>query len=73
MSRPFRRYCFTLGIKLGKSLKEIMELDSSEIMEWMAYDLSETEGFYEKWEVEKTKDLTHEQQAEMFKALLGKR
>lgn len=38
----------------------------------MAYDLSNTEDFHKKLELDKTKDLTPEKQAEIFKALLGK-
>lgn len=75
MCHPFRRYCFFLGEKLGKSLKEIQALDSAEITEWMAYDLTNDETWLEKYkqeqELERQRAMSDQEKARLFKQLLG--
>ena len=73
MCRPFRNYCYMLAEKLGMSVKRLLtEMDSNEIAEWMAFDLSRTEEFQERWEKEKSKNLSDQEYAARFKALLGR-
>ncbi len=75
MRHPFRRYCFCLGEKLGKSINEIMALDAKEISEWMAYELTLNQEwmdrFNEKQELERQKTISVQERADMFKKLLG--
>lgn len=75
MRHPFRRYCFFLGEKLGKSLEEIQALSSAEITEWMAYDLTSNEkwitNYEQEKELEKQRAMSGEQKAQLFKKLLG--
>lgn len=62
-----------LAEKLGMSVKRLLtEMDSNEIAEWMAFDLSRTEEFQERWEKEKSKNLSDQEYAARFKALLGR-
>lgn len=64
MSRPFRRYCFGLAERLGMSLKELYKTHSGdEIMEWMAYDLTNSEDF--KAECKKEKELEESRNMDM--------
>lgn len=75
MRRPFRRYCFHLAEKLGKTLKEILALDSSEITEWMAFDMTLDDEWQKKYkddlEFERTANISAQEKAELFKKLFG--
>jgi hypothetical protein len=71
MGRHFRRYCFYLAEKLKMSVSQIMELDSREISEWMAYDLTNNPEWVQKYnkqlELDKFAELSVEDQASAFK------
>lgn len=75
MRRPLRKFFFILAEKLGKSVKEILEMDSSEISEWSAYCLTQNDTWlatYRKGvELERQANMTNEERAIMFKRLLG--
>lgn len=73
MGRPFRYYCFSLAEKLHLTIDELLnKLDSNEISEWMAYDLSKTEKFQDKIEAERqakeSAEMTGKQKASLFKS-----
>lgn len=54
MSRPFRRYLFGLAERLGVTVKELLSrMDSQEISEWWAYDLTNTPDFKKKYNEQK--------------------
>lgn len=75
MSHPFRRYCFSLGERLGKSLNEVLQLSSLELSEWMAYDLTReekwSENYNKKQELERQKSMSNQERADLLKQLLG--
>lgn len=71
MGLPFRRYCFSLAAKLGKTLDEVLAMDANDIAEWMAYDLTNDEKFIEMYKAEQTKNMSEEEYSATFKALLG--
>lgn len=72
MSRPFRRYCFSLARELKMTVSDLLnKMSSSEISEWMAYDLTLEEGFKEKYDREMKEEaqrkLDAEERARMFR------
>lgn len=69
MCHPFRRFCFILAEKLGKSLSEIMHMDSAEIMEWMAYVTTCNQDWVKSYEDNQKLDIAKKQSAKN-KALL---
>lgn len=74
MRRHFRRYCFSLAERLRMSVKELLDkLDSDEISEWMAYDLTNNPEWRAKWdkdlELEHSKNMTSEEKLNAFKRL----
>lgn len=75
MRHPFKRYCFFLAEKLGKSLDDVMKLSSTEISEWMAYDMTNDEVWVKKVEDEaerkRQQELPMQRRADMMKKLLG--
>ena len=75
MSHPFKRYCFFLADKLGKHVHEIMELNSSEISEWMAYDLTNSEKWVKDYnkqqELERQRAMSNQDRALLFKQLFS--
>lgn len=75
MCHPYRRYCFFLAEKLKKSLFEIQELNSSEIAEWMAFDITKDEKWLENYdkqqELKRQREMSAEDKAKMMKQLLG--
>lgn len=75
MRHPFKRYCFALAEKLGKSLDEILALGSDEITEWMAYDMTTNDEWLEEhnkqMELAQQKRMSDEAKAQMFHAMLG--
>lgn len=74
MGRPFRRFCFTLAEKLGKSYSEIEQLSSKELSEWMAYFQTQDEkwltNYYNELDAEKQR-ADPEYAAMKLKAILG--
>lgn len=79
MGRHFRRYCFHLADKLKMTVKRLLEeVDSKEISEWMAYDMTNNPewaaNYKRQQELEMSKQMTHEQKLAAFKRLFrGKR
>lgn len=75
MSRPLRRFCFSLAEKLGKSVKEIFALDSAELSEWVAYYMTQNEPWVARYktqlELERQESLSPEQLAAEFKKSFG--
>lgn len=75
MRHPFRRYCFILGEKLGKTLDEIMSLSSTEISEWMAYDQTKDDKWVKEYnkeeELKRQREMSWKDRGSMFKALFG--
>lgn len=71
MCRPFRRYCVALAERLGKSISEVMQLDSSEVSEWMAYDLTLDEKWCDEYQLEQQKKLATQSKINLFKQLIG--
>lgn len=74
MDRPFRRYLFGLAERMGVSVKELLsKMDSQEISEWWAYDLSRTPEFlkryHEQKEAEAQAKLTRDELKSRFKQL----
>lgn len=49
MRRPFRRYCFYLGEKLGMTLVEVEAMSGQEISEWMAYDRTNDDEWMQEY------------------------
>lgn len=76
MHQHFRRYCFHLAAKLKMSVRTLLnEMDSLEIAEWMAYDLTCSDEWKEQYDKErqreKSKEMSDEETLAAFKALLG--
>lgn len=76
MNCHFRRYCFYLASQLKMTVRELLEkLDSRELAEWMAYDMTQNTEWQKSYQVEKeleeSKKMTDMQQLQAFKALLG--
>lgn len=75
MRHPFKRYCFFLAEKLGKTLTEVMSLSSTEISEWMAFDLTNNENWQEEYkkqaEIARQRSLDNEEKAKLFQQLFG--
>ena len=74
MSRHFRRYCFMLADRLKMTVSRLLdELDSSEIAEWMAYDMTCDKDWIAKYnrekELERTKSLSQEERLKIFKQI----
>jgi len=70
------RYLFKLSYKLGIPKNRLAaDMSVPDVVEYMAYDLSQNEEFLKKVqkekEIEASKKLTPEQYADKFKALLG--
>lgn len=76
MRQPFRRYCFFLGEKLGRTLEEILAMDNTEICEWMAYDLANNEEWQKKYlhekEMERQRNLPAKDRVALLKNLFNK-
>lgn len=75
MRRPFRRYCYFLAERLGKTLSEVMELSSMEITEWMAFDMTKDDEWLKEYNKDKElaaqREMSNEQKAKLFRSLLG--
>lgn len=74
MHRQFRRYCFYLADRLKMSVKKLLkELDSHEIAEWMAYDLTNNKDWLGKYqkeiELEASRQMSQEDKVAAFKRL----
>lgn len=74
MHRQFRRYCFYLADRLKMSVKKLLkELDSHEIAEWMAYDLTNNKEWISKYnkqlELEASRQMSQEDKVAAFKRL----
>lgn len=74
MGRHYRRYCFHLAERLKMSVKELtLKLDSHEISEWMAFDLTREENWIKSYkkqlELEQSKEMTNEEKLKAFKRL----
>ncbi len=72
MTRQFRRYCFSLAERLGMTVKRLLDtMDSQEISEWMAFDLTNNEewlkAYNQQREMELDKQRTDEQRLAAFK------
>jgi hypothetical protein len=76
MGRPFRVYSMSLVERLGfKTLDNMYnEMDSTDIMEWMAYDMIKNPEVRERLEkeisIEYQKTFTAEQEADAMRAML---
>ena len=76
MDLPYRRYCYHLASRLKMSVKRLMdELDSREIANWMAYDMTNDDKWLEKYnkerELELSRQMSDEEKLIAFKKLLG--
>ncbi len=76
MHRHFRRYCFRLAEKLKMSVNQVLTtMDSTEITEWMAYDLTCSEEWLKAYEKEKeleaSREMSDEQRLDTLKQMLG--
>jgi hypothetical protein len=76
MSRPLRRYLFSLAERLSMPVKELEQtLTLDEVAEWLAYDLSNSDewlaAYMRQKELEASRKLSREQQIIAFKRLLG--
>lgn len=76
MTRPVRRYALHLSLKLHIPVNELlMRIDSVELAEYMAWDLLQTEEFQERYkkeqEREESRQLSADEYAAKFKALIG--
>lgn len=74
MGRQFRRYCYNLAERLGLSVKELLEkLDSHELSEWMAYDMTNNSEWQAKYarekELEQSRSMAPEDKLKAFKRL----
>lgn len=75
MGRPFRHYLFRLAERFGMPVREVLrQLNSREISEWMAYDLTHSPDFQKRYkrdqEAEMLKKETPEQILARFKKML---
>lgn len=76
IGRPFRLYSLSLVERLGfKTLNNLYsEMNSDDILEWMAYDLIKNPEVRERLEseisMEMQKTFTKEQEAEAIRSLL---
>ncbi len=78
MNCHFRSYCFHLAEKLNMTVHQLQTtLDSGEISEWMAYELTQSDVWIEKYnkekELELSKQMSQEERTEAFKRLFKKR
>ena len=76
MNCHFRRYCFHLASKLRMTVRQLMSnLDSGEISEWMANDMTQSDEWLESYnkdlELQKSKEMDDNQKLEAFKRMLG--
>lgn len=76
MRLPFRRYCFYLASRLKMTVKQLLDtMDSKEIMEWMAYDMTNDEKWLENYnkerELELSRQMSDEEKLNAFKKMLG--
>lgn len=76
MDRHFRRYCFYLAERLKMTVKELLQrMDSKELSEWMAYDMTNEKEWSDKYnsdkELEKSRAMSKEEKLAAFKKLLG--
>lgn len=76
MGRPFRMYCMSLVERLGLgSLANLyMQMSSNDIVEWMAYDLTQDTDWRTAYKTNKSledqKTQTLEEEAERVRAML---
>lgn len=76
MGRPFRMYCMSLVERLGLgSLANLyMQMSSNDIVEWMAYDLTQDNDWRTTYKTNKSleeqKTQTLEEEAERIRAML---
>lgn len=72
MSRPFRRFCFSIAEKLGKDIDEVLEWDSTKLIEWAAYYKTQDEewvkNFEEQRQLEEQRGATPEEKAQRMRA-----
>lgn len=76
MSRHFRRYCFSLALRLKMTVNELLtKMDSAEISEWMAYDQTQSEDWVKKYtrekELEYSRQQSDEERVKAFKRMFG--
>jgi hypothetical protein len=77
MRRPLRRFCFYLATRLKMTVAELLDrVDSRELTEWMAYELTSNEDWQKKYgttkEVDMLESMTEEQRTEYLKEQLNK-
>ncbi len=69
MGRPFRRYLFSLAERMGVTVNELLrKMNSREISEWWAYDLTKTPGFLKAYRAEKEAEAQSKLSGEQLKA-----
>lgn len=78
MSRPIRRYQFILAERLRMTIRELQEkLTLSELVEWLAFDLTQSQEWIEKYKKEKelaaSKNLDGQNLKALAKKILGDR
>lgn len=54
MRRPFRRYAVSLSLRVGMPVNQMLEvMDSADVAEYMAFDLTQEVDFIERYRHEK--------------------
>lgn len=54
MCRPARRFYFTLALKLGMTVKNLLnDIDSHELSEWIAYFMTRDEDWVKNYDKQK--------------------
>lgn len=75
MSQPFRRFCFALAERLGKSLAEVMSWNSKEIVEWMGFSMTQNDTWMANYktnlELKRQEALTPEELSAEFRRGFG--
>lgn len=75
MSRPFKRFCFSLAKELGVSAHYVMSMTSNEIMEWAAFFMTQNEkwveGYNNQAEIERQRQMSPEEKKALFQSMLG--
>ncbi len=75
MGRPFRMYCMSLveRLGLGTLANLYMQMSSNDIVDWMAYDLTQDLDWRKSYKANKSmeeqKTQTLEEEAERMKAM----
>lgn len=77
MRHPFRRYAINLSLRLKMPVNQLLnEMDSADIAEYMAYDITSDEDwlkrYKQKQELDRSRDMSPEEKAEAFMAAMGR-